>query len=213
MTDAGLLAFRRLLRGPLPLVCPGAPARGVRPPLLRPAVLRGLLHVQPVSRQARGPSPAPAGRVVSPPAGVPGRRKIRAELLDQTTCVPVCACTCVCACTWVCVCVHPRAHRHTLGGEEAWSQDRAPQPARPEPRSSGKAGRPGIRKTCRRSASKDWPSCHLETTASGGGVSPSRLRPLCPAPAAVSLHRDPRWPRAGELVSILVGSLASGNGK
>ena len=93
--------------------------------------------------------------------------------------VCVCMHVCVCACTWVCVCVHPRAHRHTLGGEEAWSQDRAPQPARPEPRTSGKAGRPGIRKTCRRSASKDWPSCHLETTASGGGVSPSGLHPQC----------------------------------
>lgn len=94
--DAGLLAFRRLLRGPLPLVRAGAPARGVRPPLLRPAVLQGLLHVQPVSQQVRGPPPAPAGRVVSPPAGVPGRRETRAELLGRTTCVPVCAGTCVC---------------------------------------------------------------------------------------------------------------------
>lgn len=107
---------------------------------------------------------------------------------------------CLCVQARVCVCVHPRAHRHRLGREDSWSQDRAPQPARPEPRSPGKAGRPGIRKACRRSASKDQPRCHLETTASGGGASPSGLRPQrpergpCPAPAAVSLYRDPGDP-------------------
>ena len=114
MTDAGLLAFRRLLQGPLPLVRPGAPARRVQPPLLRPAVLQDLLHVQPVSRRARGPVSStswPCGLSTGrcPRKMEAGRRKTHVELLDLTACVPVCARTCVC----VCVCVFTPGHTGT----------------------------------------------------------------------------------------------------
>ena len=210
MTDAGLLAFRRLLQGPLPLVRPGAPARRVQPPLLRPAVLQDLLHVQPVSRRARGPVSStswPCGLSTGrcPRKMEAGRRKTHVELLDLTACVPVCARTCVCVC--VCVCVHPWAHRHTLGGEEAWSQGRASQPARPEPPSSGKADQPRMRK--RAGPAATWRPPLPEAGSAPPGCVP---RPAS-RPSGGFSARGPQRPRPGELVSILMGRLASGNGK
>ena len=100
VTNWGPLTFRRLLRGPLPLVHAGAPARDVQPSLLRPAVLQDVLRVQPVSRQGAGGTCVQHRRAAwSTPGRVRGRWKLGEEKPSGALIYDsVHACVCVCVC-------------------------------------------------------------------------------------------------------------------
>lgn len=214
---------RRLLRGPHPLVLPGAAARPVQPPLLRPAVLPDVLLVQPVNHVGRFQGTKGTSSLPAQPAGRPHRAaceqdgsqdtKHHAGLLDPTP-MHVCLRLCVrvrerdlrvrvalgCTDTVWRGGAGPRDTGHT--GQQAALTPRA----NPELRVLVVEGRPGKKQLLPRTPA----GSHLEAPF-WGGIS-SGLRPQArPAPVAASLHRD-RGPGGGAGLHP-GGGPGSGNGE
>lgn len=166
--------------------------------------------VQPRERQVRGLLSSPRW-----PCGLSTSRRPRKKRNPRSSW----AGSCVCLCVQARVCVHPRAHRHRLGREDSWSQGQSSQTTALKLRSpEGVPARPGQGRLAEGLLLRTSLSCHLETTASGGGASSWAGCPQRPGYARVRPSgsfsvQGPRGPQPGELVSILVGSLASGNGK
>lgn len=223
MADQGLLASRCLLRGPHPLVLPGAAARPVQPPLLRPAVLPDVLLVQPVNQVGRFQGTKGTSSLPAQPAGRPHRAaceqdgsqdtKHHAGLLDPTP---------MHVCLRLCVRVRERdlRVRVALGcTDTVWRGGAGPRDtghtgqqaaltphANPELRVLVVEGRPGKKQLLPRTPA----GSHLEAPF-WGGIS-SGLRPQArPAPVAASLHRD-RGPGGGAGLHP-GGGPGSGNGE